>query len=272
MGKTFRYYTMLRPLRDSYIDDDSATLTRISVVDSGRDVEIALIGGTSDPRMIRVSVSNVTEEPPYEERKRFDDLAETMLALLRIFHDNELAFAEPRFRYGNLIEDDLLPDLNIRLGKPAPTFNIDAGTMFAYMNSDKELQDIFRLFADSVYPYLPVQYRYLSAFKIIEHEFKRSRKKWNLELDTLLDHFKAEYDTLGLGRMKMKAFMINLRDKCAHIKLGNASELTIVGIGSQDTELVTKFLPLLIKVIQKHLFDRYKSDGTVFRSVRSDAS
>ena len=61
--------------------------------------------------------------------------------------------------------------------------------------------------------------------------------------------------------------MINLRDKCAHIKLGGAGNLAIIGIGSPDTDLLIGFLPLMTKVIQKHVFDAYKSDGTAFRAV-----
>jgi hypothetical protein len=266
MGKTFRYYTMLRPLRDAYIDDDSAILCRIPVIGNGRPVEVALIGGRSDPSMIRVSVSNVEEDPPYEERKHFDDLTESTLALLRIFHDNEITLAEPRFRYANLLDDGLPAELNIKLGKSVPIFDVNSGLMFSYMNSEKELRDLFRLYADAVYPYSPVQYRYLSAFKIIEHEFKADRRKWNPTLDILLSHFEAEYAALGVSQMKMKAFMIHLRDKCAHIKLGDAEHLTIVGIGSEDTEIVITILPLLIKIIQKHLFDTYKSDGEVYRA------
>jgi hypothetical protein len=137
--------------------------------------------------------------------------------------------------------------------------------MYAFMHSDRELRDILRLYADSLYPHSPVQYRYLSAFKIIEHEFKGIRKKWKPELNALLDHFKVEYETLGLSTMKMRSLMISLRDKCAHIKLED--DLGIVGIGSQETEIIIRFLPLLHKIIQKHLFDAYKSDGTAFRAV-----
>jgi hypothetical protein len=268
MSKTFRHYTLLRPLRsDSYIDDDSAVLTRIPITDNGRTVEVALIGTPLDLRMIRISVSGLQTEPPYEERKRFDDITESILALLRIFCDNEISFAEPRFRYGNFIDDDLPASLKMKVGRSEPTYNPDAGLMYAYMHSDKELRDIFRLYADALYPYSPVQYRYLSAFKIIEHEFKGTRKTWRPELDALLEQFKAEYEALNLSKMKIRSFMISLRDKCAHVRLGDGNDLGIIGIGSKDTEITIQFLPLLIRVIQKHLFDAYKSDGTAFRAV-----
>lgn len=270
MGKTFRYYTLLRPLRDRYVDDGSSVMALVPVTHNGQSVELALIGSPGDPRMIRVSVTGIDEEPAYDVRKRFDDLTESMLALLRVFCNNEISLSEPRFRYGNLLDDGLPPALNMVVRTTLPTYNFDPEFAVAFMHSDKEFRDIVRLFADVIHPYLSVQYRYLSAFKILEHDFKLNRRKWKPELDVLLSNFTEEYAALRLSGMGMKAFMIDLRDKCAHIKLGDADKLTIVGIGSPDTELAIRFLPLLIKVIQKHVFDAYKSDGAAFRAVGPD--
>lgn len=267
MSKTFRYYTILRPLRDRYLDDGASVLALVPITDEGRATDVALIGSPGDPRMIRVSVTGVDQEPAYEERKQFDDLTESMLALLRVFCDNEISLAEPRFRYANLLDDGLPPDLNIEVQKTLPAYSLDSAFAVSFMHSDKAFRDMVRLYANSVHPYLPVQYRYLSAFKILEHDFKLGRRKWKPEFDTLLSHFSTEYDALQLSKLGMKALMINLRDKCAHIKLGDAGNLTIIGIGSPDTDLLIGFLPLMTKVIQKHVFDAYKSDGTAFRAV-----
>ena len=267
MGQTFRYYTVLRPMRDNYVDDGSQVLGTIPIEDNGRLIEVALIGTPEDARMIRVSISNLEAEPSAEERLRFDDLTEAMLALLRIFHDPEIALAEPGFRYANFTLDNEPPSLSIGLKKSARTFNLDATFATAYMRSDKEFRDILRLYADAQHLYSPVQYRYLSAFKIIEHEFKKGRHKWKPELDVLLSSFDEQYQILNISKMPLKAFMIHLRDKCAHIKLGDANELSIVGIASPDTERVIRFLPLLLDVIKKHIFDAYKSDGAAFRAV-----
>lgn len=267
MGQTFRYYTALRPLRDNYVDDGSSVLVLVPVHDNGLNVEVAVIGTRDDVQMIRVSVSGINEEPSAIERKWFDDLTDSMLALLRIFCDPEISFAEPNFRYANTLEDGLPPDLNIGVKRGVLPYSLDISFATAFMRSDKELKNILRLYADALHPYLPMQYRYLSAFKVIEHEFKLSRKKWRPELDAILSHFQIEYEELQVSKMPLKAFMIDLRDKCAHIKVGDADRLTIVGIGSPDTLLVIRFLPLVLKIVQRHVFDTYKSDGASFRAV-----
>lgn len=266
-GKTFRYYTLLRPLRDRYVDDGSTILIEVSVSDLGKILNIALIGYPHDPRMIRIEVSGLDQEPTWEERKLFDDWAEAMLAFVRVFCDNNIAFLEPRFRYANMIDDGLAPALDIEVKISSPNYKINSVLAQSFLASDKQLRDILRLYADAIHPYNPIQYRYLSAFKILEHEFKASRTKWKPEFETLLAHFEAEFKSANLATMSMKALIINLRDKCAHIKLGNADELTVIGTGSADTELLIRFMPLVLKVIQKHVSDTYKSDGSAFRAL-----
>ena len=150
MGRTFRYYTILRPMRDHYVDDNSQVLGAIPVEDNGRVIELALIGTPDDARMIRVSVSGVEGDVPYEERLRFDDLTESMLAFLRIYHDPEIAFAQPVFRYGDFNPDGAPPSLNIHLQQSGRTFHLDVAFATAYMRSDKEFKDILRLFADAM--------------------------------------------------------------------------------------------------------------------------
>lgn len=186
--------------------------------------------------MIRIAVKGVLEEPDWLWRKRFDDITEFFVSMLRIFFDEKIALTQHAFRYGNLIEDGLPASLNIDISLHPRSLNLDANTISAFWHSDNELKDILRLYADALYPYLPVQYRFLSAFKILEHEYKVSRHKWRPSLDVLLSHFQGDYEKLDLSNMKFSNLLIHLRDKCAHIKLGNATELTIIGIGSQDTK------------------------------------
>jgi hypothetical protein len=102
-------------------------------------------------------------------------------------------------------------------------------------------------------------------FKIIEYAFKHKRRKWSPKLDLLFGYFEKEYLELGISKKSMKAVFIDLRDKCAHIKLGDANYLGIVGIGSRETEVVYKFMPLLTKIVQKYVFEKYRVEGTEIR-------
>jgi hypothetical protein len=140
----------------------------------------------------------------------------------------------------------------------SPAHPLDRQLLAKFINASEELRTIVRLYADALKAYLPPQYQFLSAYKIIEHEFRLSRKKWKPELDTLLADFDTEYQKLGLSRLGLKTLIFTLRDKCAHIKIGTAHTLAIVGIGSADTETVIRFMPLFTNIIQKHVSIAYK--------------
>lgn len=264
--KTFRFYMPLSPVREHYSDDGSTVLLQTPVRDSdGRIFEVALIGSSHDLLMVRISMFELAENPPPEDILKIDAVAELMISMLRIYYDNEIGFAPNSFRYANLIDESMPPELKVSTTTTRPELNIDHNLLTAALNAPEEFRNIIKLFSDSTYSYIPIQYRYLSLFKILEYAFKHNRTKWSPKLDLLFGHFKREYLEMGISKKSMKALFIDLRDKCAHIKLGDANYLGIIGIGSRDMELVQKFMPLLVKVVQKLVFEKYRVEGTEIR-------
>jgi hypothetical protein len=264
--KTFRFYMPLTPIREHYSDDGSTILLQTPVRDSDlRMFEVALIGSSHDLLMVRISMFELEEAPPPEDIPKIDAVAELMISMLRIYYDNKIGFAPDSFRYGNLIDENMPPELKVSTTTTRPELNIDRNFLTAALNAPEEFRNIIRLFSDSTYSYTPIQYRYLSLFKILEYAFKHHRRKWSPKLDLLFGHFEKEYLEMDISKKSMKALFIDLRDKCAHIKLGDANYLGIVGIGSRDTELVQKFMPLLMKVVHKFVFEKYRVEGTEIR-------
>jgi hypothetical protein len=240
------------------VDDGSRTLVSIPLVRSGRAIELALLGVNNDPDLIRISVPGLEAEPSATELRVFDELGETFMALVRIFYRNDAIFAEPRMRYANFILDDEPPQFNITKTVTSDDPPLDPRIMKKFLDGSEELRTVVRLYADSMNVYLPIQYRYLSAYKILEHDFRLPNKKWKPTLDALLANFEAEYETLSLSRAPLRGLMFDLRDKCAHIRTGGAHKLAIVGIGSTGTDAVTKLMPLLLNIVKKHVEDNYK--------------
>jgi hypothetical protein len=83
------------------------------------------------------------------------------------------------------------------------------------------------------------------------------------ELEKLLNTFDDEFRSLKLTQLKMFNFIIHLRDRCAHIILGNHDSPGIIGLDSPDAQAVETFLPLFWKIAGRHLNDRYGQDGTL---------
>lgn len=265
--KTFRFYMPLVPLREHYSDDGSAVLLQSPVrASDGRIFEAAVIGSSSDPLMIRISIFGLEEIPPPEDIPKIDAIAEVMLSFLRIYYNNGVSLAEGYLRFANLIDETSPPTFKISTINSKTGITLDHNLLHAALNAPDEFKHILKLVSDSMYQYLPLQYRYLSLFKVLEYAFKTTRRQWSPKLETLFSYFQQEYVELGVSKKSMKGLFIDLRDKCAHIMLGETDYLGIVGISSQDTEVVRKFMPLLLKVVQKYVFEKYRLEGTAIRS------
>ena len=112
--KTFRFYMPLTPVREHYSDDGSTVLSQTPVRGSdGRIFEVALIGSSHDLLMVRISIFELEENPPPEDIPKIDAVAELMISMLRIYYDNEIGFAPNSFRYANLIDESMPPELKV---------------------------------------------------------------------------------------------------------------------------------------------------------------
>jgi hypothetical protein len=92
-------------------------------------------------------------------------------------------------------------------------------------------------------------------YKILEYEF-RVGKKWP-SLRTFLAAFEPEFKALRLSAKSLDNFLHDLRDKCAHIKLGSAAQLGITGLSTHDADLVDKIMPILRRAVMLHLSGKY---------------
>ena len=82
-----------------------------------------------------------------------------------------------------------------------------------------ERREETRLLVDGFNKRIPLQYRYLSLFKIIELHY-RPKGQWDRErLLPILERFRAELQGLGVSAEPF-GYLHDLRDRCAHIKAG----------------------------------------------------
>src|SRR5215469_16193382 len=98
-------------------------------------------------------------------------------------------------------------------------------------------QPLIKLLADAQMPLLPLQYRYLSLYKILELEF-RLAGRW-IGLQKLLEPYYDDYKGLNISMRSLPNLIHEMRDKCAHIKLGGNDSLGIIGLEGADAKIVT---------------------------------
>lgn len=116
-----------------------------------------------------------------------------------------------------------------------------------YCDAVPEGVEIVRLLVDAHDLSIPLQYRYLSLYKILELQLKRGQV-WDLDaLDRCIQSSGIDaYRPLGVTRTS-KRWIHELRDKCAHINNGRGA-----GVTSLDKETYTVILsamPLIGRVV-----------------------
>jgi len=99
-----------------------------------------------------------------------------------------------------------------------------------------------KLLSDAQDERLPLQYRYLSIYKLLEMEYKREGR-WKQEFERAANKSEAEFKNLGI-KMKPVNYIHYLRDRCAHIKT-NREAYGVTQLSRKDMVEISKFLPTL---------------------------
>jgi hypothetical protein len=92
---------------------------------------------------------------------------------------------------------------------------------------------------------------------LFELDFSKNNKLQENGFKKLLKPFEEEFCTLKLAHMELFAFIIDLRNKCAHIIVGIKNSSGLLGLESPDARLVEEFMSLLWKIAAHHLNQKY---------------
>jgi hypothetical protein len=175
-----------------------------------------------------------------------------MLAVLRLTYDVEADFIRTGCTYiqmTSFVEEGQRLDFRMNLWHEVfKNFKVNVQNVHAVFCETAKMKEIVRLCSDTLHAAPPLQYSYLSLYKLFELDFKNG-KQWR----NFLTPFEEEFQRLGLAQMTLFRFIKDLRDKCAHIALGRRDRLGIVGLESPDARLVEAFMPLFWKIAAHHL-------------------
>jgi hypothetical protein len=257
---TWFNYTPLTPLIEKYSDDGSRDLLRVEC-DLGENglYRVAAVGEQNHVELIRVQSVHSDGNLSPEQARLVSQLVDHMITVLRLTtdqHVEKLWFGQDTISIGSHGDENGKPNLGIRISLHSPAdFKVDYANVAAVYSQTIAERSLLKLLGDSQYPTLPLQYKYLSLYKILEHEF-RVDKKWP-GLQDLLAPCEAHFKALGASAKSLDNFLHDLRDKCAHIRIGKKSELGITGLNSHDTALVEKVMPLLRQAVFLHLSKKY---------------
>lgn len=252
---TWFNWSPLAPLIERYVDDGTRDLctAEISIASVG-DFKVSLVGTKHRIEMIRVATLDSDGNLSAKQEETIGKLIDHMVAVLRLTHDTEAALV----RWGeNVInigahDADGKPSLNVQISEIiGATPEVPAENIRNILVTSISHRSLIKLLADSQMPLLPLQYRYLSVYKILELEF-RVAGQW-IGLRELLQPYEDEYRAQNISARSLPNVIHEMRDKCAHIKVGGDDSPGIIGLDGPDAKIVTALTSLLRRVIVNHL-------------------
>jgi hypothetical protein len=252
---TWFNWSPLSPLIERYVDDGTRDLctAEISIEDTGN-FKVSLVGTKHRIELIRVATLDSDGNLSAKQSETVGKLVDHTLAVLKLTHDlgvDLVRWGENTISVG---AHDVKgkPDLNIRISEI-----VGAQTEIAAENIRNVLvasmghRPLIKLLADSQMPLLPLQYRYLSLYKILELEF-RVAGRW-IGLQKLLEPYNDDYKALNISERPLPNLIHQMRDRCAHIKVGGNDSLGIIGLDGPDAKIVTELVKLLRRILTSYL-------------------
>jgi len=241
MAYTCWYYWIFEPTARAYQDDGSALpASTVDLTVDGRSCSLALfLSERGHPHLARLSMPGLTAEAlPDECQRAAHTIREHLLSTLRISFDQEVRHSFAPAPFMLFTQDGDPPALKIRMDYQDNRPPLDGSDVKNAFIATWSLREQLRLFTDGTERELPVQYRFLSYYRIIELQYKKGNGKWNSDaLDQLIQR-----SSVALTRNDIK----DLRHQCAHITVRDDQSGEFDGVTHLESikiEAVLKALP-----------------------------
>lgn len=259
--KTAYYYFAVEPLVERYEDTpEIKPLISIPVHTQSKSFEISFFALDNQLHMIRVAVPNLVEERiSDEDAKIVQTLKEHALSVLRVTYDHDVSLFP--LHWWSFAEEGKEYRASILMKQhPESAFGIYGNNIRNVFVSTFPLRHHMALISDSQDSRVPLQYRYLSLYKILELEFKKLGKWERASLNAFLSRFEDDFQKVHGDKLRLKNYIHLLRDKCAHIKTGK-DVIGVTQLSGKDVEEVNGFLPFMVNLCTQLLNEKYHTMG-----------
>lgn len=197
-------------------------------------------------------------------------IQEHLLAVLRMTFRSDTVLAEPGVIW-NFVPSGEPPNLSVTIeGHGYDQFDPE-GAKNLFIHS-MAIRETFRLYVDGNDARIPLQFRFLSFYKLLEMNFKEGGHWRHAAVHKLLDPFRAAFISLGHTKEPVKV-LHDLRDRCAHIKTGRAQASETLGVTHLNHAAavkVSKLLPVLRAVCATVLNDKAAGKFMLNTEIASD--
>jgi len=253
-------YFLFEPLRSIYTFTDKLEPTfSVPVRTAERECELALFSEGNVPIYARVGMPGLVQEALSDQlMDMIQAVKEHLISMLRLTYSSETrVFPSNLWHY---VEEGQPYDLGFAFSSIFSSRVFDPQkTRRLFVATFNHREDI-RLLIDGLDPEIPLQYRYLSLYKILEQQFRTPTGLDESRLDLFLQPYEPIFRQAGIMQ-KPRNYVIQLRDSCAHIskRSGTSMEMGVTHLNRNKALAVEKILPILAKVCADRL--NYQATG-----------
>lgn len=253
------HYWLFAPLRGG-LEDSPERLPAFTLNVHSLDGKVYAVSLYCDqhgqPEFARFVISDLASEAiPESVLPLIQSVKEHLLSALRLTFKPDLTFAEPSSIWSFISEGApwlvklRIDEFDKGIYDPERTKDIFVHTF--------SIRELVRLYVDGLDKRIPLQYRFLSLYKILENRFRKKGHWDNEALANILEPHSSELARMGF-RGKPAATLHDLRDRCAHIKTGK-DILGVTHLNLNEATRVERVLPYLRAVCAVVINDR--ADG-----------
>lgn len=253
------YYLIVEPLLPEYKDEPTVEPTSYAIVKTkSKEYKVSFFTNNNQLYMIRIDIPNVPSEIiPEKDLELIQTMKEHILSVLRLTYDHNVSlFPRPMWNFRKLGQ---APSLHVKIDEVInPDFDPHVENTRNVFVTTFPIRVQIKLFSDSQDKRLPLQYRYLSLYKLLELEFKK-RGKWTNGFQNFISKFEDDFRSLGKDK-KLVNYVHELRDKCSHIK-SRKDILGVTQLSNRDMLEVHRFFPLMTKICLNMMNEKYRDKG-----------
>lgn len=240
------YYWLVEPLRKTFHNSSEDTpIFEIPITCHDRVCKAAVfVDEIGLPLHVRLEIPQLErEEIPETLFPIIQITKEHMLSVLRLtYHRNASFFPRPIWTF---VKDEYPLSIGLQFSEVAGKFSFDAERVRRVFIGTFDNRVDIKLLADGQDQHTPLQYRYLSLYKILEKKFKKNRNWQKAELKYFLTQFETDFKNIGVTKEPHK-YVHELRDKCAHIKTNREFE-GVTHLNHLEVGKIEAALPIVMK-------------------------
>lgn len=249
------FYYVIEPSVGEYRDDDTHkpvwTVPIVVKRNGSRDVvktfSLSVFGDHNRVFIFKIGVPEFDEANAEKDLEIVQRVKETAIAVLRLTYDARAEIHPPTVAVDE--EDEKPYSAGLKMQQLLnENFQLNYENIRASFVHAWPIKYHIKLLSYGNHPMLPLEFRILSLYKLLELNFK-DKGKWGPEYNKLLAGFEEEYTALNLSSLKFRNYIENLRDRCAHIKSKREDvPMGITMLSNKDALEVDKVVPLMIKI------------------------